>query len=794
MKHTPHPLASRLWRCTLLNFLAVLLAALITTLHLDAGFLPAGVAQTVVSAALLVGWGAALVFALSKTWVRWLWVVWQGVAVLVLLLDGPVGLAVGIVLSAFFLSFRQYASYRCLSDRRRAVSFGLGLLAALLLVLAWRFWDMEGPREGFAGGLRYFGAWSLWSLLGFWFESLFHLAVRMRLHFLRLRPKLAVSAVLIGVVPLVLVVSLGLVVFYTGLGGARAQRASNILEGWRLMAAAGAELNAAPFDTTFAWPASSLPRSRAEELPAGVARVQPPDALEGVSRALAGAARVNRAVEELDGRPEAGMSPASGDTTDYFILDGDIWLIRWQDVAGDGVRARGWLLGRTPLEHLSSVLKAGIFLPSVGGFNVGFEDGAQEEENGATILPGSFRARKVAYRDVTDDPAYWDKLRYFGVALFPVIRLNGSALEESQVFLNLRVRWYDLQKEFFDSEDRENINKLVVVLVLVLAGMFLIIELFALFFGVRISEGIVTAVHQLDRGTKELTAGNLDTVIDLPNEDELGDLADSFNTMTAAIRQGRRDALANERLTRELETAREIQERLLPSQEPEVAGFEITGASIPTRQIGGDYFDFLIQEDGVVGVAIGDVSGKGMPAALLMSNLQASLHGQVIHPSPVNEVVERVNNLIVGSTDPHMFATFFYGRLDTRTATFTSTNAGHNPPLVLRENGEFTELKKGGLLLGMVGGVPYKEESIELAPGEVVVMYTDGITEAVGPSAEEDDPEAMFGEEALQQVVRSHRHLPAVGIKEAILDAVSQHTRGVDQSDDITLVVIRRQG
>jgi sigma-B regulation protein RsbU (phosphoserine phosphatase) len=376
--------------------------------------------------------------------------------------------------------------------------------------------------------------------------------------------------------------------------------------------------------------------------------------------------------------------------------------------------------------------------------------------------------------------------------MFEVINLRGDRVSDTTVFINLRVRWQDLRKEFLEGEN--NINVAVVVSLGVVATLFLILEIFAFMFGLRITEGFVKAVHKLDRGTKALAAGQLDTVIDIPNEDELGDLAHSFNEMTKSIRQGREDALANERLTRELETARGIQERLLPAGEPELAGFEVTGASIPSREIGGDYFDFLMQDDRHLGVAIGDVSGKGMPAALLMSNLQASLQGQVIHPSSVAEIVTRVNNLIVGSTDPHMFATFFYGLLDLTSGTFTSTNAGHNPPLVLRNDGSIELLKTGGLLLGMVRGVVYKQETITLEPGEIIVMYTDGITEAVGPSAEEDDPEAMFGEEPLIEVVRRSSHLPAVGIKEAILDAVSQHTQGVAQSDDITLVVVRRQG
>jgi sigma-B regulation protein RsbU (phosphoserine phosphatase) len=291
-----------------------------------------------------------------------------------------------------------------------------------------------------------------------------------------------------------------------------------------------------------------------------------------------------------------------------------------------------------------------------------------------------------------------------------------------------------------------------------------------------------------------VAAGNLDTVIDIPNQDEFGDLAASFNEMTSAVKKGREIALANDRLKRELETARAIQVRLLPTSEPVVTGFQVVGASIPSREIGGDYFDLLAQGDDEIGIAIGDVSGKGMPAALLMSNLQASLHGQVMHPGTVSGVVERVNDLMVKSTDPHMFATFFYGLLNARNATFTCTNAGHNPPILLRASGEIEELTTGGLLLGMLGEQVYQQDTVALAPGEIIVLYTDGITEAVGPAADEDDYDAMFGEDALYEVLRRNRHLPAAGIKDAILDAVSSHTSGVAQSDDITLVVIRRQG
>jgi sigma-B regulation protein RsbU (phosphoserine phosphatase) len=305
-------------------------------------------------------------------------------------------------------------------------------------------------------------------------------------------------------------------------------------------------------------------------------------------------------------------------------------------------------------------------------------------------------------------------------------------------------------------------------------------------------------VGALRAGTRRLATDDLDTRIDIPNEDEFGELAGSFNDMAVAVKQGRREAVARERLEKELETARAIQERLLPDEMPVLPGFEVTGASIPCLQVGGDYFDFLDQENGLLGVAIGDVSGKGIPAALLMSNLQASLHGQVLHPGQVSGVVERVNELLVKSTDPHMFATFFYGVLDRTAGTFTCTNAGHNPPLLLRADGALEQLEAGGLPLGMLPDMPFEQDTVRLERGDTLLMYTDGITEAIGPlpdgtiPREEDTVDTMFGEDRLIALLEENRGRSAIEIRDTVLKAVADHTHGVPQSDDITLVVVTR--
>ncbi len=750
------------WRLIIISCLLVLFQVVVVSLRVDLHFLPAGVSTTVSGLVLPLAWALVVRFLLLDSWrPRW----WLGLNVGILaliLLTGKLGLILGLVGSVFFLMFRRYRPWRNLTPRQRALGFGLGLLTLVALYIGHRFWG-DGAGNNFLNRMRYLGGWALGSLSIFWVFSLNHLVLKMRLHFLRLRPKLAVNAVLIGGIPLVLIVVLGLVILYTGLGGSRAVRARDTLESWRAMTAGGADLAGAIFDTTFVWPGTGDP--------AGGVVVPAPTVVPTLARDLAGM-----------------LSPAVADTTDWFVLDRSIWLMRWQGLGGEHSRTQAWRLGTTPLKMLSGILGTGIEISSI--------DATQSEDKLVLSSPSEedrrlFPGLKVSCRDLDPGSSFWNRSMFFGGTLFPLLKYQDGGLESSNVFIILKVGWPEIRADFLEGD--QNVNLGVVVVLGMLVVLFLILEAFAIFFGVRITEGIVSAVHALHRGMKAVAAGDLDTHIEVPNEDEFGDLADGFNDMTVSLKHGREIALANDRLQQEMATARAIQERLLPGVSPVIEGFEVVGTSIPSREIGGDYYDFLAQWKDLVGIAIGDVSGKGMPAALLMSNLQASLHGQVLHPGTVASVVARVNELLVKSTDPHMFATFFYGLLDTTNGEFTCTNAGHNPPLVVRRDGTMEELSRGGLLLGMLEDQVYQQDKVTLDPGDVIVLYTDGITEAVGPGLEEDDLEAMFGEEALRRVILANRHLPAAGILEAILAAVAAHTSGEPQSDDITLVVIRRR-
>src|SRR5215210_1520875 len=206
--------------------------------------------------------------------------------------------------------------------------------------------------------------------------------------------------------------------------------------------------------------------------------------------------------------------------------------------------------------------------------------------------------------------------------------------------------------------------------------------------------------------------------------------------------------LEQERFERELQLAREIQQRFQPSAPPPVAGYELQGISFPSYQIGGDYYDFILCADGRLVVALGDVSGKGTSAALLMSSLHAAVHAQVASCRPITETVGAVNRYLADNTPANRFVTLFYAELDPATGALSFVNAGHNPPLIAHgSDGTLEQLGAGGLPLGILPDYDYHEGRTQLNPGDVLVVYSDGVTETQNPEGEE------FGAMRLQEVV-----------------------------------------
>jgi sigma-B regulation protein RsbU (phosphoserine phosphatase) len=235
----------------------------------------------------------------------------------------------------------------------------------------------------------------------------------------------------------------------------------------------------------------------------------------------------------------------------------------------------------------------------------------------------------------------------------------------------------------------------------------------------------------------------------------------------------------------EVRLAARIQTDLLPRTSPAPAGYDIAGKSVPAQMVGGDYFDFMQMPGGRYGVTLGDVSGKGLPAALLMANLQATLRGQTLFGGSVHECIQRSNKLLAESTSPEKFVTLFYSVLDPGAKTLTYCNAGHDAPMLLRAGGASERLATGGVVLSILDDFPYQEETVPFGPGDLMVVYSDGISEAMNPAEEQ------FGEARIADVVGRERNRSATEIIESIVAAVRAHAGSAPQMDDMTLVVIK---
>ncbi|MGD0214467.1 MAG: SpoIIE family protein phosphatase [Terriglobales bacterium] len=243
-----------------------------------------------------------------------------------------------------------------------------------------------------------------------------------------------------------------------------------------------------------------------------------------------------------------------------------------------------------------------------------------------------------------------------------------------------------------------------------------------------------------------------------------------------------------ERLNAEVDIAREVQERLFPQTLPPIAGIEYSGACRPALGVGGDYYDFLALPGGHLGIAIGDVSGKGIAAALMMASLQASLRGEATRaPENLAALVANVNHLVFEASASNRYATFFYAQYDPATRRLTYVNAGHNPPMLFHRDGEkwqITRLEAGGTVVGLLETFPYEQSAVTIAPGDVFIAFTDGISEAMNAADEE------WGEEQLIQTVEQCGGLAPREIIARVMRAADVFVAGAKQHDDMTLVVL----
>jgi len=332
--------------------------------------------------------------------------------------------------------------------------------------------------------------------------------------------------------------------------------------------------------------------------------------------------------------------------------------------------------------------------------------------------------------------------------------------------------------------------------------IFLVSVAVGLVVAVDLSRYLVTRLTELGRGAERLGRDELHHRIAVEPHDELGDLAQRFNEMAAGLdatrarlrtaneELGELNQLLSQRIEEELAKVRlaaVIQRDLLPRQAPRIPGYDLAGRSIPAQTVGGDYFDFILTGDGELAMCLGDVSGKGLPASLLMAHLQASVRSQVLASASVTECLRRTNTLLHRSTEAGRFVTAFFCILDLARNRLRYSSAGHNPPILLRASGEAEFLSVGGLILGILEDTQYEEAECTLEPGDLLLIYSDGISEAANAAGDE------FGESGILDVLQRTRGAGSAAVLDAVVKAALDFEGDRLQMDDMALIVLQRR-
>jgi serine phosphatase RsbU (regulator of sigma subunit) len=332
------------------------------------------------------------------------------------------------------------------------------------------------------------------------------------------------------------------------------------------------------------------------------------------------------------------------------------------------------------------------------------------------------------------------------------------------------------------------------VYVLLLVGfgvLLLIIQGVALFFGAGLGRQITSAIHELSIGTERVQQGDFAHRIKIDSQDQLGDLAGQFNTMSASVEHLLHVQREKQRLDDELRIARDIQHSLLPEKPPTFAGLTIADLCVPAREVGGDYYDFFELGPRQLGVLVADVSGKGTSAALYMAELKGLMLALSHLERSPKALLTRVNRLLADHLDNRSFITMTYAVIDLDARTLTHARAGHTPTIVASAGG-VDVIVPNGMVLGLrLPGAGTRFESLleehtrPLCAGDVIVLYTDGITEAMDVAGE------LFTDDALSRVVAAHHHLDAAGIRERVLREVEAFVGDAEPHDDMTMVVVK---
>ena len=406
------------------------------------------------------------------------------------------------------------------------------------------------------------------------------------------------------------------------------------------------------------------------------------------------------------------------------------------------------------------------------------------------------RVQQIATRQRSVPPAVnpFDKL-ITGIVSLDMLDPDSKPAdaEPSRLFASFSTRPSLLNRRLFSPLGE--LGGAAATALLVVGAVFLVIEFASLMTGIVLTRTITTAVDGLYRATQHVQAGDLSFRVRVPHRDQLAALGDSFNSMMQSVSSLIEEQRQRQRLENELSIAHEVQQQLFPHTLPKLPGVELEAVCRPARVVSGDYYDFIRITPTHLGIALADISGKGISAALLMASLQAALRSDVLRyregqagysPLQLNtaEIVSHLNRHLYRNTSDERYATVFFAVYDTETRRLKYTNAGHLPPVYI-SGSRVERLETGGMVVGLFNDVPFAQGTIEIDPGGLLIAYSDGLIEPENVYGEE------FGTERLIEVARHDQDASPHIIADAMMRAAEEWSGSPEQADDMTVVVAR---
>jgi sigma-B regulation protein RsbU (phosphoserine phosphatase) len=479
------------------------------------------------------------------------------------------------------------------------------------------------------------------------------------------------------------------------------------------------------------------------------------------------------------------------------VFDGGRLLLRAVDQGNAPIGPITMVLSEPFSPELMDMLGRGIGPVGILKANIGDVVSIQSVRE---RLPGSARTKaqeQVIARSKSlflPPAANWLDTDVFGTSSLNVVLWDGTQKESltQPVFVYVTSRLSILSRHLLATLGQY--SRIYLTLFLVIAVVFLTIEMLSLIAGVRLARTITGTVDRLYEATEHIRAGDLSHRINIPAQDQLSSLGGAFDNMMESLQGLLRESQEKTRLEHDIQIAHEIQEQLFPSGAPKVAGLELYGICRPARGVSGDYYDFLPVGTDRVGMVLGDVSGKGVSAALIMAAIQSLIRTRLYLESSDGEPESErfstarffsiLNQQMFENTPEEKYATCFYALYDSGTRQLVYTNAGHPAPVLFRK-GDVVRLDAGGTPLGLISPVSYCESRIILEPGDTLIAFTDGFTES------ENSFEDQFGERRLIEVVRRAQRDPLPALVAEIYRSVEEWTGGGEPQDDMTLIVAR---